>query len=453
MGYTTGMACRLATLLIILSPVGVSVDARADDVLWTAPDVYAEQAAAAVVDKGEAARLLAQAQRAADAGDVATALERATQALAYDPDEPTCRRVLGYQRVGKEGVAGGWLTAFQAKQARRGYAWDTRYGWVKPADLPRYEAGERRDGRRWLSAEEDAARHATIATGWQVRTDHFVVTTNHSLQAAAGLAAELERLMQVWRQRFAGYSLSAAEVRERFAGTRTPRGQPRPFSVVYHRDKAGYTAALRHKQPRVGETLGIYFDDLREAHFYADPEADPAAQRATLYHEATHQLFRETRRGRGTAGAQNNFWAVEGVALYLESLTPLGGGRYAIGRPDGGRLPAARRRLLRDGYLTPLAEMASLGRLDLQRREDLAPLYSQMAGVATFLMQADGGRRRAAFVGYLRDLYAGKTRSDSLWRAIGASPDQTLAEYRQWQLDLAAAEAATTLTPAGATSR
>lgn len=418
----------LRPLLLLLAALPTSV--LAGETLFVAPDLYAPQSIARV-DPAAAKQLLEQARESADAGRVSQALQLATQALQRDPDEPTCRHVLGYERVGDE-----WLTPFQAKQIRRGFVWHSDYGWLKSEDLPRYEAGERPDGRRWVSVTEDAAEHATIDTGWQVRTDHFQVTTNHSLEAAASLAAELEGLFQVWRQLFAGYYLGDAEVRGRFAGTRRARVPSKPMNVIYHRDKRGYVAALRHKQPRIGETLGIYFDDLREAHFFAGNDGEDALQRATLYHEAVHQLFQESRRNNTGAGSEHNFWAVEGVATYFESLTPTGSGSFSIGAADAGRLPTARRRLLDEGYLMPLEEMALLGMRDLQQQGDLPALYSQMAAVATFLMHSEKGRRREPFVEYLRDLYAGRAREDSLWRALneatGETPAEVQAAYGRW---------------------
>lgn len=415
-------------ILICLAPVA----AAAGESVRVAPDLYwVNQNSAG--DPAVADRLLVQAKQAAEAGQVSAAVRLATEVLHHDPDEPTCRRVLGYELVEQDQDGVRWLTPFQARQVRRGFVWDGRFGWVKAEDLPRYEAGKRKDGRRWVSAEEDAARHATINDGWQVRTDHFQVTTNHSLETAATLAAELEQLLQVWRQLFAGYYLGDAEVRARFAGTRRARAPARPFNVIYHRDKAGYVAALRHKQPRIAETLGIYFDDLREAHFFADPDADRDLQRSTLYHEAVHQLFHETKRSKPGVGAEHNFWAVEGVATYFESLTPSADGGYTIGSAAAGRLSAARDRV-REGYLVPLDAMASLGMSELQRRDDLPSLYSQMAGAATFLMHADDGRRRGAFVRYLRSLYAGRAKADALWRELDESPAEVQAAYRRWLL-------------------
>ena len=406
--------------------------------LYIVPGLYTQQSQ--VESNTElAGPLVTRARQAAADGQMSLALQLATEALQHDPNEPTCRQVLGYEQIGDL-----WLTPFQERQIERGFVWDSRFGWIKPSHVAKYEAGQRRFRRRWVTVEADSRLRAKIENGWQVRTDHFLVTTNHNLESAAKLAAQLEQLFQVWRQLFAGYYLGEAEVRARFEGKRRARVQAKPFNVIYHRSKQHYIDALRHKQPRIGETLGIYFDDLREAHFYFDAEADAELQRATLYHEAVHQLFQESNRSKPNVGKRNNFWAVEGVATYFESLTPVddptSNRHFTIGLAGDGRLPAARRQTLAsDSYLVPLDEMASLGRDDLQRRADLRPLYSQLAGVATFLMHAERedapGGYREPLVAYLRDLYAGRTDDESLFEACGKAPAELQQAYRQWLID------------------
>ena len=131
-------------------------------------------------------------------------------------------------------------------------------------------------------------------------------------------------------------------------------------------------------------TLGIYFDHRRSSHFFAGPEQDSG----TIYHEAVHQLFQESARSGKHVGALSGAWAVEGVACYFESLTALSstpqGRIFSLGESGAGRLRAARHRRLVDNYYVPLQELTTLGMTDLRRREDVARLYSQSAGLATF---------------------------------------------------------------------
>lgn len=390
-------------------------------VVYLAPDVY-NPAAFAKQDIEFAEVIFADGKIRSQQGETSLAFERASLAAGADPNLAEARRVLGYE----QNEAGEWLTPFQAKQRERGYRWHTRYGWLKPDEVARYEAGERRLGRRWLTAEEDAARHAKIEDGWIIRTDHFAVTTNHSLEAGARLAAELEGVFQVWRQWFAGYWLSDREVAALFEGERKARKRARPMQVYYHRDREGYVAHLRRRQPRIGETLGIYFDKERESHFFHTDDPDQRDQlRATLYHEAAHQLFAENGPGRRGAGRDANFWLIEGVACYFELLAPVAGeARFTLGDPAQGRLPQA----VVDGPAAKLAELAPLGRTDLQRRSDLSAVYAQATGLVAMLRHGEPADREA-LVRTLRAIYSGQPDGEELGRQTGRTLDELDREY------------------------
>jgi hypothetical protein len=319
--------------------------------------------------------------------------------------------------------------------ADSGKMWHAKYGWISAADEPRYDSGQRLVDGRWISAGADAQRHREMKNGWQLRTDHFLITTNHSLQAAAELAVRLERLHQIWRQLFAGFYLREQEVRALFAGERQPRRPVRPFRVYYHRTKDEYVAALRRRQPRIAETLGIYFDTHRQAHFFAGPEENAG----TLHHEAVHQLFQETRPAERQIGEIRNFWVIEGVATYFETLTehldPNAGLYFTVGEATTGRLPAARERLT-GGFYVPLAELTRLGKVDVQQHPEIAKLYSQATGLTAFLMHSQNGRYREPLVGYLNAVYAGGDDNETLTYMTGQSFRQLDAEYRQFMESL-----------------
>jgi hypothetical protein len=374
--------------------------------------------------------LLAIARKAASAGQASLALQWATEAVRENSDHAAARRVLGYQQRD-----GRWLTAFGARMADAGKSWHPKFGWIVASNASRYEAGERFVGGKWVSADEDAARHRDMRNGWQVRTDHFLVTTNHSLEAAAELAARLERLHQVWRQLFAGFYLHERGVAELFDAGREPRAQSRPFRVYYHRDRSEYNAALQRRQPRIAETLGIYFDTDREAHFFAGAGQDAG----TLYHEAVHQLFQESRPAAKHIGRAANFWIIEGVAAYFETLTEHNdtntGLYYTIGESTAGRIPAARERS-RDGFYVPVAELSRMGKTDVQQYHEIAKLYSQSAGLSAFLMHADDGRYRESLIGYLKAVYSGRDSGGTLAETTGRSFDELDEAYRRYMQSL-----------------
>lgn len=396
-----------------------------------APDDYSYTESTRPADPELAAKLSDLAHEAADLGEAALAIRLATEAVVADPDCETARLALGYEKHD-----GRWLTSYGVRMAERGMVWNSNYGWIEPADLPRYEAGERPYRRRWVSKEVDAEKHATIADGWQIRTDHFNVTTNHSLEAGAALAGKLEQLHQVWLSLFADFAIDDGELRNRFDKHRVPGVKSRPFQVVYHRSQDEYNQALVSRQPRIGETIGIYFDHQREAHFFYSEQyaTDP-----TLYHESVHQLFQESDRARRDPGMNDNFWAVEGVATMFESLrqhqSDDGVLYFTIGTPEAGRLASARRRLLEEGYRVPLADLVTLGKRDLQGRTDLVPLYSQMAGLATFCVQSP--ERRPLFVEYLQQIYTHRADPATLTKLMGRSYPELDGDYREFLLQLA----------------
>jgi hypothetical protein len=379
--------------------------------LFVAPDEYTgtepngEQYLAARNKYAES--LFELAKRAAEAGQLSLAFEWATEAVRENPDQADARRVLGYELVD-----GQWLTPIAKRMVDAGREWDPQRGWVADNDT--------------------GAAPRMTRSGWQVRTDHFFVTSNKSQAAAAELAAQLERLHQIWRQLFAGFYFSEREVRELFAGERPPRQRHQPFRVFYHRDKDDYVATLRRRQPRIAETLGIYFDADREAHFFAGDDRNVA----TLNHEAVHQLFQETRPAARHVGALANFWIVEGIATYFETLRehrdPEAGLYYTIGESSAGRLPAARERLLVEQFYVPLDELTRLGKDDLQRYPELAKLYSQSAGLAALLMDGDEGRYREPLVEYLSAVYAGRDKGQSISDATGRSMADLDAAYRRY---------------------
>ncbi len=188
-------------------------------------------------------------------------------------------------------------------------------------------------------------------------------------------------------------------------------------------------------------TLGIYFDSTRTAYFFAGEEQEPG----TLFHEATHQLFHEMRPAARDVGREANFWIVEGIACYMETLA-LHDDYATTGGANAGRMPAARHRLLEDDFYVPLAELVRFGMLPLQQDSRLPRLYSQCAGLTDFFMHAADGRYREALVGYLAAVYAGRATTATLAELTGAGYEDLDRQYREF----ISAGSPTALAPAAA---
>ncbi len=366
--------------------------------------------------------LYALATAAVEAGRLAEGLRLATEALRANPDHADARRALGYTL--HDGV---WRTEFEQRMHEQGKTWHPKYGWLASGDVAEYEAGRRRLGRRWISTDDDARRHASIQRGWQIATEHYRVTTNHSLEAGVSMATRLETLHGLWLQLFADYAYTPRDVAARFQTGDFPRGSSRLMQISYFATRDEYNTTLTADETQIAMTLGIYFDKKRRAYFFAGEEQ----HQATVFHEGVHQLFSETRRTSRRVGELDNFWIIEGIATYFESLEACDG-YYRLGGSSAGRLPAARQRLLVDDYYVPLAELVGLGKRDLQQRPDLSPLYSQLAGLTSFLVHGRDGTYRDVLPAYLRAVYTDQVDLHTLAELTGRSSAELDEEYRQY---------------------
>ncbi len=370
----------------------------------------------------QAEQLYQLAKQAAAQGKLSQAMIWLGEALREDPHHRAARLAMGYVEHQER-----WQTPYAARMIDQGKVWHPEFGWITKDDLARYVGGERPVGARWLAVDNAQQQRARIDRGWRVQTEHYDVRTNDRLVAGVQLATQLEHLQQVWTQVFAGYAMRPAEVRHRFA---TPGRSVRPTKrhrVVYYRTREEYNQALRSRQSNIEITLGIYFDREQTAYFFAGNDQHSG----TLYHEATHQLFQETRRAARHVGQRDNFWIVEGIAAYFESLSA-SDGYYTLGGMDAGRVPKARERVLDGGFYLPLARLVEMGKGDLQRHPAIAKIYTQAAGTATFLMHYDGGRYREALVKYLQAVYSGKAEPATLARLTGANYAELDQQYRQY---------------------
>lgn len=353
--------------------------------------------------------LLELSKQMAEAGERTWAVMTLHESLRESPELAEAREMLGYQQH-----EGQWLTPDEFARRAANETWTDEFGWLPADHVERYQQDERHLRGRWISAEQDAQLRSNISRGWKIQTEHYEVTTNHSLAGGAELAQQLEQLYGVWWQVFAAYHLSDREMNALFKQGRPPRRSKRRHKVVYFRDRAEYDKAMAKMQPGVKGTLGIYFADVKTVYFFAGEQQDAG----TVLHEATHQLFSEVIPAKDVIGLRDNFWIVEGIACYMESLL-LKPGYATLGGASDGRLPAARYRLHEDEFYVPFGQFVVYGSQRLQRDPDIRTLYSQAAGQATFLMQYDNSRHREALAKYLKAVYRGRARIETLARTTG----------------------------------
>lgn len=370
----------------------------------------------------QADALFAMAQLAARQRQLSLAMVLLNDTLRENPDHADARRL-----VGDVNVDGRWCSPYQAEQLRKGLHWHDKFGWLPPGHVERYEAGERFYNGQWISQERDAELHADIRTPWKIETDHFSITTNHSLEGGVALGEKLERLHRVWRQLFAAYYGTASQWNSAFAGGAVPDTGRRKHSVMFLKDRTEFQRVLQNELPPQVQISGIYLSGPKISYFYADETRGDT----TLNHEATHQLFHESRRVTATIGQRANAWIIEGIACFMESLADRGDA-LTVGGIDAYRIQDHRFYLHRNQFYMPMGELVALGVNALQRQNNLGMIYAQSAAVTDYLMFAGDGRYRDGLVDYLLQLYVGRDRPNSLTATLGLKPDAIDEAFRQF---------------------
>lgn len=334
------------------------------------------------IRRDHAAGLFELARQRLAQGHADQAYQLVHEVLREDPDHAAARAILGYRRSGDT-----WIRPGGTIRQRGGRSNHPKFGWPR-------------------------------ASYWQVESPHFRITTNHSPEMGVELAERLERFQSVWRQVFFSNWSTPAALADRFAGGNSVLGTSRKHEVVLFKDRQEYVTKLASVGPGIEGSLGYYAKDQRTSLFYAgDERTEP-----TWFHETTHQLFQEAGNAVHDVGEKWNFWIVEGIAVYMESLVRHDG-YDSLGGFDADRLQFERWRTLRGEPCLPLAEIVELGREDLQKHAEIRRIYTRSAALAHFLMDADGGAYRDALMRTLNAVYLGRDSTQTLAASTGLACD------------------------------
>lgn len=389
--------------------------------------------------------------------------------LRLDPDHKLARAVLGQQlfhdsrRKNDPAYAGEWVSPFEASR-RTGTKPEVNhpvYGWIAASNVARFDEGLRPWKGRWISAAKEAELRRDFANGWEVRTEHFLVRTNTSLEEGVAVSRKLEVYYGWLYSNFAAFFDTPADLQKRFEqaqpGIRR-RTNNRPMEVHFYASREEYNQRTRGKVPPTIVTNGLYWEPDRTCYLFRNPE-DPGL--STAFHEATHQILDwATRDNRqvaarkllrvtgGRSGKQwvlcrnSNFWLLEGIACYMESFQIDGDtGNVSIGSPDYIRFVGATHRLLQDDFYIDLRTFSGLGKDAFRKHPNHTQLYTQGSGFAHFLLHYDDGVYRDAFVQLLSEVYrpnlATITTEPSLEKLTGVPFDAMDLQYRQHMNTLA----------------
>lgn len=332
----------------------------------------------------------------------------------HDPNNPSARGMLGYVTDKNR-----WTTPFLRRMSQTGFIDHPRFGWIDSKHVERYENGERFYNSQWMSAEKEAALRTDLNNAWEVTTEHFLVRTNHSLEKGVEIARMLETFHKFFLREYTAFFNSQQQMEKLLdTGTRASWDPSSRYRVTYFRNRDEFVSHLKARQPQIELANGLYLPRDRMAYFFNEEDAAASGKlEETMFHEVTHQLLGESRKGLFDVGERSDFWAVEGFASYMESFTTEER-EQQVGDPRHIRIYWARTKIIDENEYRPMREFISLGRPAFPLQ---AEAYNQSAAMVHFFLNYNDGEYRDAFISYLSDVYnPAKSRKQSLEDLIGA---------------------------------
>jgi len=285
-----------------------------------------------------------------------------------------------------------------------------------------------------LQLRPNAVRGKKIAplTGWRageyytVKSAHFEITTNATAAQGVSLARNLETMYSVWQQAFVEFWCNKAAFKKKLAGDNVQLYNKRVHRIVLFAEQDEYIQFFRQRSFNNLNSSGFYNSSSKTAFLHLGKTiANP------WLHEVAHQLFYELGPALQNIAEEQNVWAIEGVATYMESLQDFG--RFVtLGGFESKRLQYARFHTLVNQSYEPLEQLTTLGNQQLTVHPRIVTLYSQCSGLAHFLLDGKNGIYRQAFLDLLRKIYTRTDTEGSLAQLSKMSYQQLDEEYHQF---------------------
>lgn len=367
------------------------------------------------------------------------------ETLGRLPDHAETRRLLGY--VPHEG---GWARPFAVRRLNEGYVLHPTYGWVPDDWVPHLELGElpapfvRGRPTSWMPAAEADRLRSDWRNPWRITTEHFHIQSDAPLAEAIQFSRRLEDFYDLFFAIGADLIGENLPLARRFRDpSMTGEGTYRPHQILYFADNADYIRRIRiDTGADLTGTLGYYNPpkpgkgDRSTAYFFRDAEGRLPVE-ATLYHEVSHQLLFESAGPNAFTRNVGAYWVFEGLGTYFETVVHGPDDSMEVGGLVGPRLEAAIG-AIRGRRTTPLAAFLQLDQSGFNRADQIHVHYQQAMALTLFLMQADEGAYREAFLDYARDAYRGRIKRSSgrsLEDRLGVSVEEIERRFRAFYLN------------------
>jgi len=245
---------------------------------------------------------------------------------------------------------------------------------------------------------------------FRVRTDRYNISAASAKDGS--LAGErLEHLFYVWTL------LSVEFIKEPKTGQIQHRHQ-----VVLYRDEQEYRQQIRRIDPCLRQQTNGYYSSPRKTVYFYAPESK------VLFHEGTHQIFLEHFFRENKPAFCNNFWVVEGIALFMETLK-IEEECYKIGNLWDNRLYAAKVYQFERNYSLPIRKLTAMSAEEIQASAEIKSIYSQSAALVHWLMFAEEGRYRKSLFELLRQTYLDTAKPETLSELTGLSYEELDKKY------------------------
>ncbi|MBR4975608.1 MAG: hypothetical protein IKY61_01045, partial [Thermoguttaceae bacterium] len=359
----------------------------------------------------------------------------AQTALVVDPDNKDARRFFGYEE--RDGV---WRTNWEIERLNKGEVETQRFGWLPKEHVERYENGERYYRNRWVSEAEEAEKILAGSSGWRVETEHFTILSRVSLERGVEIGRLLETYYQSWLRLYYRFVASEKQWASRFNANGAALAKK--HRLILYRNREEYLRELRKHDENVDASIGWYLPNMRCIFVYEPSSSDEYEfdLLSLLAHEVTHQLFNEcylatSERNKPVSqpGRRANFWAVEGVATYMETYR-LTSSNAKLGGLETQRLQQATSSLFDEKTYTPLRQYVAATRETFQTNDMplLQRLYAQATGLTFFFFHYRDGVYRNAFIAYIYAVYQGVDQPDSLEKLTGKTFEELDAEHAKF---------------------
>jgi len=249
---------------------------------------------------------------------------------------------------------------------------------------------------------------------------HRMLTAHYNIMASLRDNSELvgqrlEHLCHVWEWLGTEFIKEAKK-----------KPAPQRHRVILYRNHQEYTLHLFRIDPRIAQTNGFYYAPRKTAYFFS-------TEAKILFHEGTHQILAERVFHEKKPVFHNNFWVVEGIALFMETLK-VKDKHYTIGDILANRLYSAKRYRFEQGHKLPIQKLVAMSASEIQSqpRDELQRIYSQSATLVHWLMFAEEGRYRPALFELLRQTYHDSATAETLSKLTGLSYDKLDEQYEEF---------------------